>query len=109
MVQFGVPLIIERGDRDAEATKAAAVVRPRYASAPRYISELPDGLASELIGVCLEASRRIRLERQLAFHGPVILESAVGELTLDPISGHHWALPSMNVLVSAISLAMPNW
>jgi hypothetical protein len=44
MVQFGVPLIIERGDRDAEVAKAAAVVRPRYAAAPRYIYELPDGL-----------------------------------------------------------------
>jgi hypothetical protein len=47
MVQFSVPLIIEPGDRDGEAAKAAAVVRPRYAAAPRYIYELRDGLAPQ--------------------------------------------------------------
>ena len=36
---------------------------------------------------CLKASRRIRLERQLAYDRPVILKSDVGELILLPIAG----------------------
>jgi hypothetical protein len=48
---------------------------------------LPDDLAPELIDACLDASRRIRLDRQVAYEWPVILESDVGELTLLPIAG----------------------
>jgi hypothetical protein len=61
---------------------------PRSAAARRRIDQLPDDLAPELIGACLDASRRIRLERRLDYgHTPVILECDVGELTLLPIAG----------------------
>lgn len=48
---------------------------------------MPDNLAPELIDACLDASRRIRLERQVAYEHPVVLESGFGELTLLPITG----------------------
>jgi hypothetical protein len=58
----------------------------RRAAARRRIDRLPDNLAPELIDTCLEASRRIRLERQLDYERPVILECDFGELTLLPIA-----------------------
>jgi hypothetical protein len=51
----------------------------------RRIDHLPEGLDSELVDACLDASRRIRLERQVAYERPVVLESVAGELTLLPI------------------------
>jgi hypothetical protein len=55
---------------------------------PRRIDRLPDDLAPELIKACLDASRRIRLERQLDYgDAPVVLQSDAGELTLLPITG----------------------
>lgn len=65
-------------EQEAKAVRAA----PR-----RTIDRLPDSLAPELIDACLEASRRIRLERQLAYDRAVVLECDVGELTLLPIAG----------------------
>jgi hypothetical protein len=43
-------------------------------------------LAPELIDACRDASRRIRLERQVAYERPVVLECDVGDLTLLPIA-----------------------
>ena len=40
----------------------------------------------ELFGDCLNASRRIRLERQVAYERPVVLERHAGERTLLPIT-----------------------
>jgi hypothetical protein len=54
---------------------------------PRRIDQLPDDLAPELINACLDASRRIRLERQMYYDRPVFLRFDVGELTLLPIAG----------------------
>ena len=54
--------------------------------AARLLDHLPDDLGQELIDACLDASRRIRLERQVAYERPVVLESKVGELTLLPIA-----------------------
>jgi len=64
----------------------AAKVERRRTDARRCIYELPHDLAPELAGVCLDASRRIRLERQVAYARPVVLERDVGELTLLPIT-----------------------
>jgi hypothetical protein len=58
----------------------------RRAAARRCIDQLPDNLAPELLDACLEASRRIRLERQLDYDRPVVLECDFGELTLLPIA-----------------------
>ncbi len=54
----------------------------------RRFNQLPVSLAKELKRACLDASRRIRLERRLDYGDtPVILECDVGELTLLPITG----------------------
>jgi hypothetical protein len=71
----------------AEAAAPATEAKLMRAAARRHIDHLPDGLAPELIDACLDASRRIRLERQVAYERPVILEFEGGELTLLPIAG----------------------
>jgi hypothetical protein len=79
----------------AEAAAAAAKTERRRAATRRRIDHLPDDLASELIDACLDASRRIRLERQVAYERPVTLEFDDRELTLLPITGTatHLLLP----------------
>jgi hypothetical protein len=80
-----------RHQQDAEAAAAvaaaAAKTARRRAAARRSIDQMPSDLAPELINACLDASRRIRLERQVAYERPVILECDIGELTLLPIAG----------------------
>jgi hypothetical protein len=70
----------------AEAAAAAAQAERRRAANRRRIDHLPDDLAPELIDACLDASRRIRLERQVAYERPVTLEFDAKELTLLPIT-----------------------
>jgi len=66
-------------DQKVEVTKS---------SAWQLIDQLPDDLSPELINACLDASRRIRLERQLDYGDtPVVLESDDSVLTLLPIAG----------------------
>jgi len=79
----------------AAAAEAEAEAERRRAAARRRIEHLPNNLAAELIDACLDASRRIRLERQVAYERPVVLESSFGELTLLPISGteNHLLMP----------------
>jgi hypothetical protein len=72
--------------RGAAEAAAEAEAERRRAAARRRIEHLPNDLAPELIDACLDASRRIRLERQVAYERPVVLESSFGELTLLPIS-----------------------
>jgi hypothetical protein len=69
------------------AAEAAAEAERKRVAARRRIDNFPDGLAPELVDACLEASRRIRLERQVAYERAVVLESDHGELTLLPIVG----------------------
>jgi hypothetical protein len=71
----------------AADTTVAAEPGRRRAAPRRRISQLPARLAPELIDACLHASRRIRLERQVAYDRPVVLKSDIGELTLLPIAG----------------------
>lgn len=71
----------------ATAIAAADKTERRRLAARRRIDRLPDDLAPELIDACMEASRRIRLERQVAYERPVVLECDIGELTLLPITG----------------------
>jgi hypothetical protein len=74
-------------EQEAKAAAAEAEAKRRRAAARRRIDHLPDGLAPELIAACLDASRRIRFERQVAYERPVVLECDFGELTLLPIIG----------------------
>ena len=63
---------------DAKAAGVAADTKGKSElrrSAARRIDHLPEGLDSELVDACLDASRRIRLERQVAYERPVVLES----------------------------------
>ena len=68
------------------ANAAAAAERLR-AAARRRIDELPNDLPPELRVACLGASRRIRLERQVAYERPVVLQCNLGDLSLLPIIG----------------------
>jgi hypothetical protein len=70
-----------------EAAAAAAEAQRKHAAARRRIDLLPDDLPPKLIEACLDASRRIRLDRQVAYERPVVLEYDLGELTLLPIAG----------------------
>lgn len=70
----------------AKASVAAARAEQRRGTTRRRIDCLPNDLAPELRDACLDASRRIRLERQVAYERPVVLECDVGELTLLPIA-----------------------
>jgi hypothetical protein len=74
----------EQAEAAAEASDVGTKAKLRRPAA-RRIDHLPDGLPSELTDACLDASRRIRLERQVAYDRPVLLKSEVGELTLLPI------------------------
>jgi hypothetical protein len=86
------PELVAEWKREQEAKLAgnkvsAAATAERTPAVRRRIVQLPDDLAPELIDACLDASRRIRLDRQVTYERPVILESDVGELTLLPIAG----------------------
>jgi hypothetical protein len=72
--------------RAAAKTAATEAQRSRTA-ARRRLDRLPNSLAPELIAACLDASRRIRLERQVAYERPVVLQYDLGELTLLPVTG----------------------
>jgi hypothetical protein len=83
------PELIAEWKHKQEATAAAAEAEAklRRADEPRRIDHMPDALAPELLAACLDASRRIRLEPQVAYERPVILEFHAGKLTLLPIAG----------------------
>jgi hypothetical protein len=76
------------------ATAAAAAERVR-ATARRRIDELPSDFPPDLLVACLDASRRIRLERQVAYDRPVVLQCKLGDLSLLPITGaqNHMLVP----------------
>ena len=75
-----------RQEQEGEVVAAVPEAERRQTAARRCIDQLPDDLAPEFIEACLGASRRIRLDRQVAYDRPVILECTVGELTLMPIT-----------------------
>jgi hypothetical protein len=87
------PVLVAEWKREQEVklatgtTVVATADGRKRAVARRRIDQLPEDLAQELIDSCLDASRRIRLERQVAYDRPVVLECSIGELTLLPITG----------------------
>jgi hypothetical protein len=50
-------------------------------------ARLPQRVHTRQAADRLKASRRIRLERQVAYERPVVLQCDIGELTLLPIAG----------------------
>jgi hypothetical protein len=74
-------------EQEANAADAPVEVERRRASARQRFDQLPQDLGLDLIDACLDASRRIRLDRQVAYERQVILECGPGELTLLPIAG----------------------
>lgn len=74
--------------RNREAT-AAASTRPEASRGQHFtvrrVNELPTSIDPALADACLNASRRIRLERQVAYERPVSLQYAAGSLMLRPI------------------------
>ncbi len=74
-----------------EATTPPIVVSgalPKETRVPmRRLGSFPTWVDRELVRACLEASYRIRHERQVAYERTVVLESPGAELTLLPIKG----------------------
>jgi hypothetical protein len=74
----------ERAARPEHDQKVEVAKSPAW----QLIDQLPHHLGPELINACLDASRRIRLERQLDYGDtPVVLQSDDSVLTLLPIAG----------------------
>jgi hypothetical protein len=71
---------------EAETSLRTATVDVNIAPSGRRIDVLPDTFAPELRVACMEASRRIRLERRIAFERRVVLECASAELAVEPIA-----------------------
>jgi hypothetical protein len=89
LIHDAEPALAAEHDRE-HATGAAPGIpgggsRPAAQPAVRYIRRLPDYVPAELRAVCIEASRRLRLERQVAYGRPVVLMCSIGELTLLPV------------------------
>jgi hypothetical protein len=84
------PGLTAKHDRERAAGAASGASGSggsRSAAQPgvRYIRRLPDYVPAELRAACIESSRRLRLERQLAYDRPVVLICSIGELTLLPV------------------------
>jgi len=77
----------KKHEQEAKAAVVAAEADRMRATRQRRIKRLPNDLNPELTRACIDASRRIRLERHVAYERPVVLECDVGELTLLPITG----------------------
>ncbi|MGH3224752.1 MAG: hypothetical protein ACRDPY_39755 [Streptosporangiaceae bacterium] len=73
--------------RAAEPAAAVEVEQRPTVKGQRLIDQLPNNLEPELIKACLNAGRRIRLERHFVYPCPVVLKCDVGELRLLPIAG----------------------
>jgi hypothetical protein len=81
---------VRLGHPTAAATKDVDT-RPR-----RVLGEFPVEFPADLKDACLQASWKIRHNRQVAYERPVVLESEYGRLTLLPItrSGSRLVLPA---------------
>lgn len=75
-----------RREQQAKTAPRAQAQALRGQRAVRRISVLPGHLDPGLARTCMDASRRIRTERQVAYERPVILENELGELALFPIT-----------------------
>jgi hypothetical protein len=90
LIHDAEPILAAEHDREHAAGAAPGVPsggRSRVGAQPafRHILRLPDYVPAELRAVCIEASRRLRLERQVAYGRPVVLICSIGELKLLPV------------------------
>ena len=90
LIHHAEPALTAEHDREHAAGAAPGAPggggsRPAAQPAVRYIRRLPDYVPAELRAACIEASRRLRLERQVAYDRPVVLICSIGELTLLPV------------------------
>ena len=89
LIQEVEPALVAKWEREHAAVTAPGLSdggnNPASQPAVRCIIQLPDHLAPELRRACINASRRLRLERQVAYERPVVLVSDFGELTLLPV------------------------
>ena len=76
-----VARVLRRAGKDVPTGSASSPAQLRR------IGQLPEYLGPDLIDACLQASYRIRNDRQQAYDRPVVLESSTGELTFHPIGG----------------------
>jgi hypothetical protein len=74
-----------RLEEQAKTASPAQAQPLREQRAVQRISVLSGDLDPALARTCMDASRRIRTERQVAYERPVVLENDLGELTLFPI------------------------
>lgn len=100
LIHASEPALIAEHDREHGAGApllAPAGVGARLSAhhAIRCIRRLPDYVPEDLRAACIEASRRLRLERQVAYDRPVVLVCSIGELTLLPVieDGRGFFLP----------------
>ncbi|HET6192228.1 MAG TPA: hypothetical protein VFE59_35120 [Trebonia sp.] len=77
---------LSSGEKAGTVTRAPKEAERRRDLGLRRISKFPSGIDPLLARTCIEASRRIRTERQVAYSWPVVLESGLGELMLLPIT-----------------------
>jgi len=104
LIRQAEPALVAEHDRQragADARHPAGVsARPGPISAYRCIRRLPDSVPDDLRAACIEASMRLRLERQVAYDRPVVLVYGIGELTLLPVfeNDGHFFLPFRIVL-----------
>jgi hypothetical protein len=77
---------VKEKTRRREATGAAST-KPKVNPGKHFTvrRELPTSIDPALADACINASRRIRLERQVAYERPVSLQYAAGTLMLRPI------------------------
>jgi hypothetical protein len=86
LVRHATPARIPNGEPRTDSPPNGSSVpgdAPAYLPI-RHVTQLPNSMDATLRSACTEASRRIREDRQVAYDRPVILESAIGELTLLP-------------------------
>lgn len=62
-------------------------VLPRVRVPLRILDVVPEEAPRATVNFLIESSRRLRLERQMVYGSPVVLEAAFGVITFEPIDG----------------------
>ena len=71
-------------DQDGAAARSGELFLGSY---PVVVKSVPECIPLTLADACVEASRRIRLDRQVAYARPVVMEMPTGALRLFPVAG----------------------
>jgi hypothetical protein len=85
LVRHTTPALIPGRDPQADGQQSGPAATSATAfPGIRRVTQFPEPMDDTLRSACLKASQRIREDRQVAYDRPVILESAIGELTIHP-------------------------